>query len=514
MAKDTKHLWNRNGNWWFQIAVPERHRDAFGGKKTIAEPLKTDSLSRAQGLRDEKLADFRRKIRNLDGEFGAEDIAAEVKRWNSDNSWGLGYLFHDAEIEEQFGAEIAGIAQHRGVDIPKGSDRWRALGLALLKTLRADQHRDVADAMGELAEPVIVEPPRPSNGAAFGALLVAYRNSRQAAGSNAETLQTIERIGRRFEQHLADAAVATVDSQVAVAFREVLRAEGRDIRTINKHMSTLKSIFEHGRNDGLFPAAIPNPFHGKTVAMTKLELERRKRVPYKPEEFQAILDGMSFNARPRSHSIDSALPWVTLIAAFTGARREDICSLRVEDVAEHEGVLSFAFGHGDYVGKTVAAAKRLTPVHSTLVLAGLLRYRDNLKAGEKWLFPGLSAKPSRPDKRGGNLGDRYRDLLQRVGVTRHGLNFHAWRNTVITALQRAGVVVEDRELIVGHEGRGVNRGYVALGPEDLARLSKLVERINYNGVRVPATNNLTGGPPLAGHVLPCHASSSKRSRVS
>src|SRR5262249_11656320 len=156
-------------------------------------------------------------------------------------------------------------------------------------------------------------------------------------------------------------------------------------------------------------------------ALTKLELERRKRVPYKPEEFQTILNAMAFETRPRRHSIESALPWVTLIAAFTGARREDICSLRAEDVAEHEGVLSFAFEHGDYVGKTVAA-KRLTPVHSALVSSGLLRYRDKLKAGEKYLFPGLTARPSRPDKRGSNLGDHYSKMLQRIGVTRHGLD--------------------------------------------------------------------------------------------
>jgi integrase len=478
VSRDMHHLWKRHNVFWFQVAVPERHRAAFQGKKTVAYSLDTDSLSQAQALRDEHLAAFRRKVRALEGGMlDAEDLASELAR---DRRLRSGFsAANDANIAETVGDDIAAAAARLGVTLAPGSAAWRQLGLALLQARAADTQRDMAVALAES----FPETPAPqaANGDTFDKMLRAYMDTRRHAGSKPDTLAGIEHIGKAFSKFLG-AGLGTIDSRTAVAFRDNVRAAGRDVRTVNRYMATLKAVFEHGRNEGIFPAAVPNPFKGKRVELTKLETEKRKRAPYRLDEIQKVFAAFQFETRPRVHTIETALPWVTLIAAYTGARREDICSLRAKDLTKHNGITCFAFGHGDYQGKTVAA-KRLTPMHSALAEAGLLDYAQALPK-DSLLFPALKPKPSRPDKRGVQLGNHYAALLERLGIARPGLGFHSWRGTVITALQRAGVVVEDREIIVGHEGKGVNRGYVELSAEDLARLASHVEKIQYEGIKL------------------------------
>lgn len=61
-----------------------------------------------------------------------------------------------------------------------------------------------------------------------------------------------------------------------------------------------------------------------------------------------------------------------------------------------------------------AASARLVPIHSELVRAGLLRYRDALpKDGP--LFPGLERRASKGGKIGCRVGELFRDKLEAFG---------------------------------------------------------------------------------------------------
>src|SRR2546430_15275188 len=103
--------------------------------------------------------------------------------------------------------------------------------------------------------------PPPANGDTFGRMLRSYVDARRHAGSKPDTLAGIEYIGQAFEQFLPGAGLGTIDSRAAAAFRDSVRATGRDVRTVNRYMGTLKSIFEHGRNEGLFAGHV-HPFPG------------------------------------------------------------------------------------------------------------------------------------------------------------------------------------------------------------------------------------------------------------
>lgn len=80
---------------------------------------------------------------------------------------------------------------------------------------------------------------------------------------------------------------------------------------------------------------------------------------------------------------------VTLIAAYTGMRLGEICTLRKEDLQMVEGIPCFLVrphAEGGWSPKTEAGT-RVIPVHSKLIEAGIMTLKDNTESD--YLIPGL-----------------------------------------------------------------------------------------------------------------------------
>jgi integrase len=119
--------------------------------------------------------------------------------------------------------------------------------------------------------------------------------------------------------------------------------------------------------------------------------------PFTVDELQTLFDAMPRETKPKKHSPDTALPWIALIALYTGARLEEIAQLTTADVREETAngatvtVIDVHNG-GDNKLKN-ETSQRLIPVHSELVRLGLLTYVKALPRGP--LFPGLKRRTSR-----------------------------------------------------------------------------------------------------------------------
>src|SRR5262245_28379460 len=173
------------------------------------------------------------------------------------------------------------------------------------------------------------------------------------------------------------------------------------------------------------------------------------------------------------------MPWASLIAAYTGARLEEVAQLKTADIKKTDGIWFFEFCQ-DGNGKTKAAT-RIVPMHHSLIAAGLLRYRDALPSGSM-LFPGLRDKKSKPGKLGPRLGGAFGAWRKRLGIDRPNVNFHSFRHTVGDRLRKAGVSEDDRAALLGHEDERItSRIYGHNGP-GLHRLRAIVEKIHYRGL--------------------------------
>jgi integrase len=75
----------------------------------------------------------------------------------------------------------------------------------------------------------------------------------------------------------------------------------------------------------------------------------------------------------------------TYIALFTGARREEIASLKSSNIRPIDDVLSIEIEEGKN-----ANARRMVPIHPKLIELGFLEYAKSIKnQGFAFLFPHL-----------------------------------------------------------------------------------------------------------------------------
>jgi integrase len=272
-----------------------------------------------------------------------------------------------------------------------------------------------------------------------------------------------------------------------VPLTEVTRAMASDFlaelevsnRTRNAYATTLKCVFECARRRGRFTG--DNPFDGM-----KAKAAGSSYQPFTDAELQTLFNKLPREVKPARHTPDTALPWVALIALYTGMRLEEIAQLTTADVREESanGATVWCIdvhNGGDNKLKNETSA-RLIPVHPELVRLGLLDYVKELKAGP--LFPGLTRRESKGGKVGARVGELFRKKLVALELKREGLCFHSFRHNVSNSLDVAGVPQSDAARVLGHAVAGMSYGTYSQAGPGLIRVRDVVQQIKYDGLRL------------------------------
>ncbi|MGZ9737508.1 tyrosine-type recombinase/integrase [Pseudomonas sp. GNP012] len=160
-----------------------------------------------------------------------------------------------------------------------------------------------------------------------------------------------------------------------------------------------------------------------------------------------------------------ALADLILLGAYSGARIEEICQLRVEHVITPDGVQSF-----NIVDSKTAAGIRVVPVHPALT-ALVKRLMDDSKDG--YLVP--SDSKNKYGIRSDLMSKAFGRLKKELGFGEFHV-FHSIRKTVITQLVRASVTGMLIAELVGHETGTVTYDVYSQGhsaAQKLEAISKL-----------------------------------------
>ena len=158
-----------------------------------------------------------------------------------------------------------------------------------------------------------------------------------------------------------------------------------------------------------------------------LKVKRSSWLPYTPKEAVRLL---------KAAEGDRQLADVIRMAIYTGARREELCSLKVEHVKKDRF---------EIVDAKTEAGVRTIPIHRQLS-----KTFKRLVKGSKdgYVLSGL--KPNANGDRGDAIGTRFTRLKRSLDFSdRH--TFHSFRGTFITMLERAGVPEGTVQDLVGHE---------------------------------------------------------------
>jgi integrase len=203
-------------------------------------------------------------------------------------------------------------------------------------------------------------------------------------------------------------------------------------------LANVRGMFEWLRRKGPRAQWLANPFDEVEPPKVTKRGAQRKRRGWTDEELSRFL-----------HNVPSDDPQWALgaLLAYSGARREEIASLRVEDVEDTSFLVR--------TGKRQASIRRV-PVHPAIapLMARLVE-----TSPDGYVIPGL--KPGGKDsKRGHSIGKRFGLTLRAVGITDSRVTLHSLRNTVISRLKSDNVPLATLQRIVGHEKTGSTEDYI------------------------------------------------------
>ncbi|BDB21889.1 hypothetical protein cym2001_52540 [Pseudomonas sp. CYM-20-01] len=169
----------------------------------------------------------------------------------------------------------------------------------------------------------------------------------------------------------------------------------------------------------------------------------------------------------------NALFWLPIIAAYTGARREEISQLYVCDLRQDTKGQWFMRIDDDKPDKSVKTegSRRDIPLHDDLLTLGILELVAG-KDRESRLFPQL-VKVS--DGFAGIVSKAWRPMVIRWGVYRKGRHpLHGFRHTFKTLAREYGIAKELSDWITGHASGHIGDSY---GINPLSRMSEEIRKL-------------------------------------
>lgn len=160
---------------------------------------------------------------------------------------------------------------------------------------------------------------------------------------------------------------------------------------------------------------------------------------------------------------DPELSDLIVLGAYTGARIEELCSLKVSELTEQ----SF-----NITDSKTAAGVREVPIHSALF--PLVEKLKN-QSTDGYLLSGLTM--NKYGDRSNAVGKRFGRLKKDLMFTNAHV-FHSIRKTMVTLLENAGVGENTTADIVGHEKPRITYGLYS-GGASLILKKKAIELVSY-----------------------------------
>ncbi|ORI10769.1 hypothetical protein A3835_00115 [Campylobacter concisus] len=212
--------------------------------------------------------------------------------------------------------------------------------------------------------------------------------------------------------------------------------------TIQKYMIRVIQFFKYCYNSDYISKSIVNGLNVK-VEINPME---RKVLPYSKDEantiFKIVQNFKDANKSPSKRINANDLYYITMIAAYSGMRINEIIQLRTRDIIYHNNVLCFSINRDDGKSTKNINSIRIVPVHSKLIELGLMEFVKQRASTNKSIF-----KVSNKD-----FSEIFRSQIQRKLISNDKQKtFYSFRHYFIDTLVQQEVEPNIIAQIVGHE---------------------------------------------------------------
>lgn len=456
----TDYLRLKGRTWFVRVQIPAALRAAAGGKQEYVKSLKTGDLNEANRLKHAYVAAFQRRIAAL----------GHQKPIEIDEVYNKALSFREAleRHKDDVLYEAPDGAVYTAVDEFLGQISDEA------KELLETRGEKVADAFYKIAK-------------GEGTLLRTHIESWLTEIVGTVSGQTISQhrtvINALLNWTGGDALIEDFTRKRAGEYVAYLLTPASHLtrRTAKRYVSSLSSYWRWLEARGLTEG---NPWRGQALGAKSKRGETAKRSQWTDDALMKVLTGT------HTRQYTAIFHDLVRLALVTGARLDELCALKVEDVQERRDGWWFTIREG----KTNAALRDI-PVHDSV--AHVLNRR--LSKSKNFLFEGLT--PGGPDnKRSWNVSKAFGLYTKKLKLGDARQVFHALRNTFIEAMEQAEVFEPTVKLIVGHARQSMTYGHYSKGQR--VELRKAINKLRYSTalmrlLRTETTTSTSQGPRRA-----------------
>jgi integrase len=416
-----KNLVRRHRRYWARHRIPPDVQEAFDDKRELWTNLGTDDLRLAEARCPRANSDFRARVLEARGRRGTVDDDALrwrrlIEKEGSDPD-GVADVVADAAIREAANKFVKGgykAVERAAYLFHEGSE---PAALIELGGPRAKTFIDIALG-GE-------KPLR--------AFVVPWFTTRE---------REVEKTTAFMDRRAVDAFVAAHPLVTDVTKANVAKwIEGRrqDVTaaTVQREVSGLRSFWQWLRSHGEVSDDAPDPFQGHKFQDRRKRVDEARREAFTPEEASRL-----YKAAIERPDDGSTLGALVALGAWTGARREELVSLKVEDVVLGGGTA------GTWLtirGAKTSSGNRIIPIHPAIVPL-LKRLVGKRTTG--FLFADLEA--DRFGRRGDLIGKKFTAMKQKLGFPDEK-TFHSLRHMFVQQVRGLGVPEDLVADLVGHK---------------------------------------------------------------
>jgi len=417
--------------YYFRIAVPQKFRQ-YIAKTEIKKSLRTRSASLA----------FRR----------AQILAVEVHQLFDqfemkfdENDWRLSKTWTADTFKVDFGNGKKIEAENLTVD-PEEADAFNSTLNTLAGHTVADSEKPPAELFSELFnEYITVRKQRKAN--LRDATVKDYRQKADLfieilgdrpinmySHADADKLQdTLQQLPKNWRKSPKYRDFVTVHE---VLSKKIPESDRLSVGTVNTFLTVISGIFRLAQIRGYIPF---NPFAEKQILNENADDE--KWISFSSDDLKKIFSSSYPTDQPSRY-------WVPLLGLYTGARLNELCQLRTEDITAIDGTYFIRFtDEGDGQQLKGRNSKRIIPIHDRILDLGFIDYLTSCSTDR--LFPELTQDEA------GHWDRKVRrwfneNYLKTVGVKRDKISFRSFRRTFATELRSAGVAETHVAELLGH----------------------------------------------------------------
>jgi integrase len=254
------------------------------------------------------------------------------------------------------------------------------------------------------------------------------------------SLKTINEKRSTYNEFIAlfgDADTNSVGTETAISYKNKLISDGLSALRINKTLSFMKDFFAYAINHKLYFDG--NPFENLAISKkSKLHKGVKSYEEFSDEELKLIFENhqyKSFLNKPDYY-------WLPFLGLFTGARIEELASLKASQIKQENGVWIF-----DILNGKNSNSIRKIPIHDQILQSGFFKYVESVKEENGQLFPKIKPTINGYSK---NSSRRFGQYLELIGMKSDRKVFHSFRSTFINRMTYSNIHPAILMGIVGH----------------------------------------------------------------